>query len=430
MTLADLYIPGAILILLMLSFCFSGSETALTATSRSRMHLQAKQGEKRAHTVLRLLERRDRLIGAILLGNNMVNILASALATSFLVGVFGEAGVAYATIVMTLLVLIFAEVLPKTYALAHADRVALLVAPVMRWVVVVFAPVTHTVQVIVRATLKPFGVDISTTISVEEHEEELRGAIDLHDGADPEIRQEREMLRSILELDDVEVADIMTHRRKVVMVDLDDPVKEGVETVLGSPYTRIPVYRGDPDDICGVLHAKALLREIHARGGGLEEIDLSALAASPWFIPDSTTLLDQLQAFRARREHFAIVVDEYGAFMGIVTLEDILEEIVGNIDDETDIAVPGVRPQPDGTFIVDGSVTLRTLARDLEWNLPDENAATVAGLVLHEARLIPEPGQAFLFHGFRFEVLRRQRNQITALRVTPPPDTDPGAADG
>lgn len=427
MTLADLYIPGAILILLMLSFCFSGSETALTATSRSRMHVQSKQGEKRAGTVLRLLERRDRLIGAILLGNNLVNILASALATSFLVGVFGEAGVAYATIVMTLLVLIFAEVLPKTYALAHADRVALVVAPVMRWVVVVFAPVTHTVQVIVRATLKPFGVDISTSISVEQHEEELRGAIDLHDGADPDIRQEREMLRSILELDDVEVADIMTHRRKVVMVDLDHPVKEGVETVLGSPYTRIPVYRGDPDDICGVLHAKALLREIHARGGAMEDLDLAALAAPPWFIPDSTTLLDQLQAFRARREHFAIVVDEYGAFMGIVTLEDILEEIVGNIDDETDIAVPGVRPQPDGTYIVDGSVTLRTLARDLEWDLPDENAATVAGLVLHEARLIPEPGQAFLFHGYRFEVLRRQRNQITALRVTPPPEPDPDA---
>ncbi|MAO89992.1 MULTISPECIES: HlyC/CorC family transporter [unclassified Hwanghaeella] len=426
MTDYPIYAGLAILLLLILSFFFSGSETALTATSRSRMHQQAKQGDKNAGTVLKLLERKDRLIGAILLGNNMVNILASALATTVLVSIFGEAGVVYATIAMTALVLIFAEVLPKTYALSHADAVALKVAPVMRWIVFLFAPITATVQSIVRATLRPFGVDLSTSISVEQHEEELRGAIDLHSGEDPDIRHEREMLRSILELDEVEVADIMTHRQKVVTLDLDDPVEDLVEQILGSPYTRLPVYRGDSDDISGVLHAKALLREIHARGGNIKDLDLATLAAPPWFIPDSTTLLDQLQAFRERREHFANVVDEYGAFMGIVTLEDILEQIVGEIDDETDIAVPGVRPQADGSFIVDGAVTLRTLARDLDWDLPDDNAATVAGIVLHEARLIPDPGQTFLFHGFRFEVLRRQRNQITSLRITPP---DPNADD-
>ena len=426
MTDYPIYAGLAILLLLILSFFFSGSETALTATSRSRMHQQAKQGDKNAGTVLKLLERKDRLIGAILLGNNMVNILASALATTVLVSIFGEAGVVYATIGMTALVLIFAEVLPKTYALSHADAVALKVAPVMRWIVFLFAPITAMVQSIVRATLRPFGVDLSTSISVEQHEEELRGAIDLHSGEDPDIRHEREMLRSILELDEVEVADIMTHRQKVVTLDLDDPVEDLVEQILGSPYTRLPVYRGDSDDISGVLHAKALLREIHARGGNIRDLDLATLAAPPWFIPDSTTLLDQLQAFRERREHFANVVDEYGAFMGIVTLEDILEQIVGEIDDETDIAVPGVRPQADGSFIVDGAVTLRTLARDLDWDLPDDNAATVAGIVLHEARLIPDPGQTFLFHGFRFEVLRRQRNQITSLRITPP---DPNADD-
>ena len=426
MTDYPIYAGLAILLLLILSFFFSGSETALTATSRSRMHQQAKQGDKNAGTVLKLLERKDRLIGAILLGNNMVNILASALATTVLVSIFGEAGVVYATIGMTALVLIFAEVLPKTYALSHADAVALKVAPVMRWIVFLFAPITATVQSIVRATLRPFGVDLSTSISVEQHEEELRGAINLHSGEDPDIRHEREMLRSILELDEVEVADIMTHRQKVVTLDLDDPVEDLVEQILGSPYTRLPVYRGDSDDISGVLHAKALLREIHARGGNIKDLDLATLAAPPWFIPDSTTLLDQLQAFRERREHFANVVDEYGAFMGIVTLEDILEQIVGEIDDETDIAVPGVRPQADGSFIVDGAVTLRTLARDLDWDLPDDNAATVAGIVLHEARLIPDPGQTFLFHGFRFEVLRRQRNQITSLRITPP---DPNADD-
>ncbi|NMM44903.1 HlyC/CorC family transporter [Rhodospirillaceae bacterium KN72] len=423
MTENDFYLLAAILLLLVLSFFFSGSETALTATSRSRMHQQAKNGEERATTVLKLLERKDRLIGAILLGNNLVNILASALATTLLIRLFGEAGVVYATLVMTALVLIFAEVLPKTYSLSHADTVALRVAGLMRWIVFIFAPITAAVQSIVRATLKPFGVEISHAISVEQHEEELRGAIDLHSGEDPDIAHERAMLRSILDLDDVEVSDIMTHRRQVVMLDLDEPVADCVEQVLGSPYTRIPVYRGNSDDISGVIHAKALLREIHQRKGSIEDLDLGAIASQPWFIPDSTTLLDQLQAFRERREHFAIVVDEYGAFMGIVTLEDILEQIVGEIDDETDITtVPGVRPQPDGTYIVEGGVTLRTLARDLDWSLPDDDAATLAGLVLHEARLIPDPGQVFLFHGFRFEVLRRQRNQITLLRVTPPRD--------
>lgn len=441
---------GAILVLLVLSGFFSGSETALTGASRSRMHQMAKQGNKRAEKVLALLERKDRLIGAILLGNNMVNILASALATTVLVAWFGDAGVAYATLGMTLLVLIFAEVLPKTYALSHTDRMALVVAPLIRAVVLLFAPVTHAVQMIVRATLKPFGIDLSMELDGEEHEEELRGAIDLHDGEDPDTRHERVMLKSILDLDDVEVADIMTHRRRVVMIDLGESVPDNIDAVLGSPFTRIPVYRDDPDNIVGVLHAKALLREVRVRQkadarreaerdaapendgesvaaaqiSDLDSLDLGKLATTPWFIPDSTTLLDQLQAFRERREHFAIVIDEYGAFMGIVTLEDILEEIVGNIDDETDIAVPGVRPQPDGAYLVDGSVTLRLLAREFDWNLPDDNAATIAGLVLHEARLIPDPGQIFMFYGFRFEVVRRQRNQITLIRVTPPPPAD------
>jgi Mg2+/Co2+ transporter CorB len=444
-------VAGAILVLLVLSGFFSGSETALTGASRSRMHQLAKQGNKSAERVLGLLERKDRLIGAILLGNNLVNILASALATTALVALFGDAGVAYATLGMTLLVLIFAEVLPKTYALSNTDRVALAVAPIVRAVVLLFAPVTHAVQMVVRGTLKPFGIDLSMELDGEMHEEELRGAIDLHDSEDPDTRHERVMLKSILDLDDVEVADIMTHRRKVVMIDLGETVADNIDAVLGSPYTRIPVYRDDPDNIVGVLHAKALLREVRARqkvdadraaareeeeaeaGDGpdfaplvsdLDSLDLGKLATTPWFIPDSTTLLDQLQAFRERREHFAIVIDEYGAFMGIVTLEDILEEIVGNIDDETDIAIPGVRPQPDGSYLVDGSVTLRLLAREFDWDLPDDNAATIAGLVLHEARLIPDPGQVFMFYGFRFEVVRRQRNQITLIRVTPPPKDD------
>ncbi len=435
--MAEILITGGIvLVLLILSGFFSGSETALTAASRARMHQASKQGNHRADIVNRLHEQKDRLIGAILLGNNLVNILASALATSIMLKVFGDAGVVYATLGMTMLVLVFAEVLPKTYALVHSDKTALFVAPAIDIVVKVFSPIVSFVQWLVRGTLRLFGVVLSHDVSTEHHEEELRGVIDLHNGTDPEIEQERQMLRSILDLDDVEVGEIMTHRRNVAMLDVNAPLEKSVDAVLASQYTRFPIYRGDLDEITGVVHAKALLREMRNKKGKIEGIDLEAIAASPWFIPDATSLLDQLQAFRERREHFALVIDEYGTFMGIVTLEDILEEIVGDISDETDdVAVPGVRQQPDGSYIVDGTVTLRDLDRDLGWVLPDDDASTLAGLILHEARMIPHQGQTFIFFGFRFEILRRLRNQITSVRVIPPdnssredePESDPAA---
>jgi len=411
---------GAIVLLLVLSAFFSGSETALTAASNPRMHELSRQGSHRAETVLVLRERRERLIGAILLGNNLVNIFASALATSLLLGIFGEAGVLYATLAMTLLILIFAEVLPKTYALTHADKMALMLAPVLRPVVSVLAPITLMISKIVQVTLSIFGISGQEEHSHIHREEELRGAIALHEGPDPEIRQEQQMLRSILDLDDVQVEEVMTHRSNVAMIDCDDPPEAIVEKVMESPYTRLPLYRGEADNIVGVLHAKGLLRQLGREGARPEALDIKAIASDPWFIPESTSLLDQLQAFRERREHFALVVDEYGAFMGIITLEDILEEIVGEIDDEHDIAVAGVRPQADGSQIVDGTVTIRDLNREFDWYLPDDAATTIAGLVLHEARLIPVPGQVFVFHGFRFEILRRKRNQITLMRVTPP----------
>ncbi len=410
---------AAILVLLVLSAFFSGSETALTGASLPRMHELARQGNRRAILVLALYEQRERLIGAILLGNNLANILATTLATTAFIYLFGEAGVIYATVAMTSLVLVFAEVAPKVYALANADRMALGVAPVIRGIVFLFAPVTHAIQSLIGGVMKLFGVEQGDNADRVESEQELRGAIALHTGPEPEIRHERQMLHSILELDEVEVGEVMTHRRNVTMIDADLPTEEILEIVFDSPYTRLPLYRSNADDIIGVLHVKVLLREVVARGGDTREIDIEGLSGQPWFIPESTTLLDQLLAFRERREHFAIVVDEYGAFMGIVTLEDILEEIVGEIDDEHDKIVRGVRPQPDGSYIVDGTVTIRDLNREFEWSLPDEKASTVAGLVLFESRLIPEPGQVFNFHGFRIEILRRQRNQIVSLRLTP-----------
>ncbi|MCH7943900.1 MAG: HlyC/CorC family transporter [Proteobacteria bacterium] len=420
MTMGLLLVGGGIFLLLVLSAFFSGSETALTSVSRPRLHHLERRGNRRAGLVNRLIGDRERLIGAILLGNNAVNIFASALATSVLIGLFGEAGIAYATIGMTLLVLIFAEVLPKTYALRHADRVALAVAPIMRLMVIVLSPITRTIQAVVRVTLRLLGAAASADDHGLSAEQELRGAIELHTRKGAMVKQERDMLGSILDLEDVEVSEIMVHRKGMTVIDAEEPPSRIIERVIASPYTRIPLWRGDPDNIIGVLHSKDLLTLVHGHDGPIDKLDLAATALAPWFIPDSTTLLRQLQAFRHRRAHFALVVDEYGALMGLVTLEDILEEIVGDIADEHDIAFTGVRINADGSYTVRGTVTVRDLNREFEWDLPDEAASTIAGLVIHEAQRIPEMGQSFAFYGFKFEVLTRQRNQITSLRLTPP----------
>lgn len=415
-----------ILVLIVVSAFFSGCETAFSAASKSRMHALEKEGNLRAAMVNRIRENKDRMIGALLLGSNLVNILSSALATSILIALFGPAGVFYATAVMTVLVLIFTDVMPKTYALHHADSVSMTMAPVVRVVIGLLAPVTTLVAWIVRRTLRLFGADISM-VGMGSHIEVLRGAIELHQGPEEETQEQRAMLHSILDLGDVEVGAIMTHRKNVVMIDASQPLDKIVEEVLNSPYTRMPIWRDDPDNIIGVIHAKSLLKQMQAHRGSLEGISLENVASEPWFIPESTTLFDQLQAFRQRREHFAMVVDEYGSLKGVVTLEDILEEIVGEIDDETDRIVAGVRRQPNGSYLINGTVTIRDLNREFDWNLPDdEDYATLAGLILHESQMVPDIGRVFNFYNFNFEVVRRQRNQLTLIRVTPPKKEQPG----
>ena len=413
---------AAIAVLIILSAFFSGSETALTGASRPLMHQLEQKGNHYAQTVNKLQEGKGRLIGAILIGNNLVNILASALATSILIGKFGEAGIAYATVIMTALVVMFAEILPKTYALQNADRTALRIAPIIRPLVFILSPITFATQWAVRIALRVFGVHLHSGEDFVSKTDELRGAIELHQSGeedDETVQHERAMLRSVLDLAEVEVGEIMVHRKTVTMINANEPAAEIVSQVLASPYTRMPLWRDQPDNVIGVIHTKEVLRAIHDNDGNFD-INIEDLASEAWFIPETTPLLDQLQAFRGRHEHFALVVDEYGSLEGVVTLEDILEEIVGDIVDEHDISVPGLRPQPDGSYIVDGSFTIRDLNRQFEWNLPDEEAATIAGLILHESRRIPEVGQAFMFYGLRFDIMRRHRHQITAIRITPP----------
>ncbi|HSB58180.1 MAG TPA: HlyC/CorC family transporter, partial [Methyloceanibacter sp.] len=388
---------GAIFGLLIISAFFSGSETALTAASRARMHALEEDGNRRARIVTRLLSSRERLIGAILLSYNLANIAASALATSALLTLFGDAGVAYATVVMTVLVVLFAEVLPKTYAIVNADRMALAVAPSMRMTVALLAPVTAAMQLLVRQTLRLFGISVSDDVDVLSAHEEIRGAIELKHKEGGVVKLDRDMLGGVLDLRELTVSDIMVHRTTMDAIDVDLPVEQVVDAALKSSHTRVPLWRGDREEIVGILHAKTLLRALREAGGDLGKLDIMSLCTPPWFVPDSTTVKDQLNAFLKRKAHFAIVVDEYGEVMGLVTLEDIIEEIVGEITDETDIASIAARVQPDGSLIVDGTVPIRDVNRMMDWNLPDDEATTIAGLVMHEAQAIPYQGQRFNF---------------------------------
>ena len=421
----DLWVAVVIIVLcIALSAFFAASETALTGASRARMHALERNGDKRAALVNRLLRRRERLIGTTLLGNTLVNIGSSAFMTSVLVVVIGDKGAVWATVIMTVLLLVFAEVLPKTVAVNNADRVALLVSRALTPFVAIFGPALLAVEIVVRGVLKVFGGRVHAHKSMLTGAEELRSAVDLlHKEGNVE-RSDRDMFGGLLELGDLTVLDIMVHRTSMTAVDADLPPDALVREVVVSPYSRLPLWRGEPDNIVGVLHAKDLVRALTASNGDVAALDIGKVAVEPWFIPATTSLKDQLQAFRRRKTHFALVVDEYGVVMGLVTLEDIIEEIVGDITDEHDLAVQGVRPQTDGSVLVDGLVPIRDLNRVMAWDLPDEEATTIAGLVIHEARAIPESGQVFTFHRFRFEVLRKVRNRIASLRIVPDPVRD------
>ena len=418
---------GAILLLLMMSALFSGSETALTAASRGKLRAQADKGSTGAAAALKVTEDNERMIGALLLGNNIVNITSASLATALLTRMYGDGGVALATFVMTALVLIFGEVLPKTYAITNAEVAASRVAPLIRVVILVFSPVVLVVRALVRLLLRLFGVRADPDGHILALREEIVGAIALgHSGGAVE-KEDRDRLLGALDLNDRTVDEIMRHRSQVEMVDADRSPDEILTQILASPHTRLPVYRDSDENILGVIHAKDLLREVDRLVRGpqgdakaLADLDILKIAMKPYFVPDTTALDEQMRQFLKRQTHFALVVDEYGALRGLITLEDILEEIVGEITDEFDLAHDTVLKRAEnGDYFVDGSMTIRDLNRAMDWQLPDDEANTIAGLVIHEAQMIPNEKQAFSFHGFRFEVVTRRENRIMKLRVRP-----------
>lgn len=404
-----------VLLLLVFSAFFSGSETALTAASRARMHSLDKDGDRRASVVTRLLNMRERLLGGILLGNNFVNILASSIMAGTMLSLFGEAGIFYATAITTALILIFAEVLPKTYAITQPDKMALSVARPISLLVKLLAPIVMVVQVIVNGTLRAFGVN--TDASAWSAADEIRGQVDLHHQEGGVAKGARDQIRGVLELGELTVEEVMIHRKNLVMIDVNTPPENVLKEVLASGHSRLPVYDGDQDNVIGVLHVKDILKHLTRANVDTGSLNIKRIVREAWYVPETTSVVRQLRAFQSKREHFALVVDEYGALMGVITLEDILEEIVGDIQDEYDEEIVGLTRFKDGSVKVAGDLPIRDVNRAMDWSLPDEEAVTLAGLVIHESRTIPEVGQTFSYYGYRFEVLERERNQIKQLKV-------------
>lgn len=410
---------AGVIILIIISAFFSSAETGLTAVSKARIYKLKMGGDKRAEIVNRLRNDKDALIGTLLLGNNAVNIVASAIATSLAISLYGDEGLVYATFIMTIMVIVFAEVLPKTYAFYNAEKTSLFVARPLLLCVRLFSPITKFVQFVVDVCMKMFGMS-KTNAHILTASEELRSAIEMHHREGSFVKRERDMLGSILDLTETEVGDIMVHRKKMLTVNIDQPPDKLITQVLSKTHTRIPVWKDRPDNIIGVLHTKSLLKLIYKTKGKVDSAEILKLVVPPWFVPKTNILSNQLMQFRKKHMHMAIVVDEYGDLVGLITLEDILEEIVGQINDEHDNPLAAkLKRFKSGQIEIDGEMSIRDLNRQMDWSLPDDIANTIAGLIIHESETIPNIGEKFIFHNFAFKILNRNGNQITKVLVMP-----------
>ena len=408
----------AIIVLLVFSAFFSGSETALTASTRSRLTGLGMKGKKNSNIAIQLLNKKESLIGAILLGNNLVNILASALATSLLIKVFGNTGVAYAVILMTALIVIFAEILPKSYAIANAEKMALLVSPFLKPFVTVLAPITWVMEKTVFYILNLIGIKHDKNARTLSVADEIRGTVDLYHKEGRLFKLDKDMVTGILDLSEITIKDIMVHRSNIFMVNIDDTPEKIISQVVESPYTRIPVWKDNNENIIGLIHAKNLLRVLNdLKSISITQEDINKSLIKTWFVPETTPLKNQLQMHLNRKIKLAMVVDEYGVLNGMISLEDIIEEIVGEISDEHDIDLTDIERNKDGSIKVSGSTEIRNINRSFGWDLPDEDANTISGLIINESRSFPKPGQIFQFYGFKFEILETETNIITQVRI-------------
>jgi Mg2+/Co2+ transporter CorB len=420
----DLLLLGAVLALLVASALFSGMETAFTAASRAFIARRAREGDRAAQRLGALRTRKDRLVAALLIGNNFVNTTATVLASALLIGWFGDEGVIYASLVMTAALVLLSEVMPKTYALQNPDGVALRAAPLLSLAYRVFGPLAAGANMAVRGVLAAFGVRLAEG-ERSATEEELLGAIDLHgEGevgvAEAAAREERRMLRGVLALDDLTAADVMTHRARIRALDADATPEQIAATLADSRYSRLPLWRRGGEEVLGVLDARGALRALRAAGGRMEAADLAAHAIPPVFVPESRPLNELLQEFRRSGRHLAFVVDEYGTLLGLITLEDVVEVVVGPIADRGEEAMP--QPGPDGSVEARGHMRVRDLNREYEWTLPEGEAATLGGLVIETARSVPGVGAEIAIGPYRLKVLERRGLRLDRILVRREPE--------
>lgn len=416
--LLDLVLAGVPVALFVgVTVILSAAGSALLASNRTKLHHMERLGDLRVTRLVELTASRARAVSAIRLARQVSTVVLTIFATravlAFEQRFWPLVGWAVGGVVLAVLL----DAVPRVVVSLRPERSALLLLPAIETSARLLEPLIALIEKSVIAPLR--ALRSTPREAAWTAHEEIREAVDLLHREGGVVKDDRDMVGGVLDLSELPLSDLMVHRTKMRTFDVDMPVRDLMKALIASPYTRHPMWRGEPDDIVGVLHSKELLRAVDRAGGDPSGVSVEQLMTPPWFVPDTTLAADQLKAFLKRKTHLALVVDEYGEVRGLVTLEDILEEIVGDIADEQDVVVEGVRPFPDGSASVDGAVPIRDLNRMMDWRLPDDEATTIAGLVIHEARMIPDPGQSFTFHGFRFRVLRRQRNRITALKVSP-----------
>ena len=401
--------------LLLLSACLSGIETAMVASVPGRMQKLKAEGSNKANIVLKLLKMKDKVISTILVMNTISNTICTTVAAGLFISLYGEEfGTLIASTVMSVFIIVFCEVIPKAIAVVHAEKIALHVSSYVNILMWILYPVNFGLNLIVRVFCFIFRINLNPHISVTD---ELRGVIEHHHQEGNVFKNDRDMLGAVLDLGSITIEEIMVHRSNIKMINANLPVKDIVSAALASPHTRIPMWQDNRENIVGILHIRDLLKALHSHNFNYSKLRAADFMSEPWFIPNHALVSQQLNEFRTRRSHFAIVVDEYGDLQGIVTLEDVIEEIVGQIDDEHDSQVQRVIKKSNSRFVIDGSISIRDLNREMNWTLPDEEASTLAGLIINKVKRLPEQGENFVIHNLKMTIAVRKRNQLKSIIV-------------
>ena len=407
-----------IFFLLIISGLLSGSETSITSVSKSKIHKLSNRGDVRAKKVLKLIEKKNDLVSSILIGNNIINILASVLATALLIKYYGDKGILYSTVVMSALIVIFSEVFPKNYALLRPDRFVLTMSGPLTIFSKLLLPFILFLRFINFIIFKLMRVDTANKVTSKTAREDIRNIINMHEDEGRLLKDESDMLNAILDLKEITVEKIMTHRKNIYSINIEE-TDTFFTKIAKSSFSRIPVWKDNPNNILGLVHAKNVLSNLD-ENGALDINKIKENLIKPWFVPETTKAKDQLNEFIKRKEKLAFIVDEYGELMGLISMEDIIEEIVGNIFDEKDFSTIGIRRLENNIFRIRGDVNIRDINRELDIAIPEGSSSTIAGYIIDQTESFPDVGQIFAYDGIIYEIINKNKNQITQIKLTLP----------